>query len=136
MLFCQPCIVFQLRLHISCVRLNKFLKSHIQVSRFFHAKMPLPLCRFPFGLKSPLDFPAILTSPVIVVKGHIPRSPLFVFIRRHNLTPFNFRSNEPSEYACIFIWRLPQECENLFSHPAPYHKIFLHSIFCLLVRRL
>ena len=115
MLFRQPGIVFQFRLHISCVCLNKFLKSHIQVSRFFHTEMPFPLCCFPFGLKSPLNFPAILTSPVIIVKGHIPCSPLFVFVRRHNLTPFLIRLCHAIKFFFIvFFAHSSGDCDKTF----------------------
>ena len=88
MFLCQPGIVFQFRLHISGVGFYKLSKGHIQISSFFHTEMTFPFCRFPFGLKSPLNFPEIITSPVTIVKGHLLCSPLFVFIRCHNLAPF------------------------------------------------
>ena len=72
-----------------------------------------------------------IPRPVIIMERYIPRSTLFIFICRHSSPSLVSVSDEPSECACTFIWRPPQECENSFSHPlAPCRRIFLHNIFC------
>lgn len=109
----SPCFAAKHNLQPLCLRLSCFFKSQVVkfslfmiatfsffVSSFallvkiilysfsfFHAEMMFPLRSFSFGLKTSLDFPAVLSRPVIMMKQYIPHPTLFIFICRHKLPP-------------------------------------------------
>ena len=80
-----PGIQFQLGLEVILINPVKGTEIHIQAGCLLESELLLPLQCLLTGLKSPFQLPSVLACPIIVMKGNIPCSPLFILVSSHLL---------------------------------------------------